>query len=209
VATETPRHEGSSSALPDPTDVAAYDEMLAKYTIGGPRALTAPITICDYDPDWPRRYEAEEARIRAVLGERVVRVAHAGSTSVPGLAAKAIIDIVLEVADSSDEAAYVPTMEAAGYVLRIREADCFEHRLFKRPDVDINLHTFSANCPEVDRMLLFRDWLRDHEADRDAYACAKRELAAHDWTYMQQYADAKTAVVLKIMARATDRLARG
>src|SRR5947209_8445007 len=112
VATETPWREGGNSALPDPADVAAYDEKLAKYTIGGPRALTAPITICDYDRDWPRRYEAEELRIRAVLGERVVRVAHVGSTAVLGLAAKAIIDIVLEVADSSDETAYVPAMEA-------------------------------------------------------------------------------------------------
>ena len=209
MVAETPRPEGSAKGLPDPTDVAAYDKKLAKYTIGGPRALTAPITICDYDPDWPRLYAAEEARIRAVLGERVVRVEHAGSTSVPGLPAKAVIDIVLEVADSSDEAAYVPDMEAAGYVLRIREADWFEHRLFKGSDVEINLHTFSANCPEVDHMLLFRDWLRDNKADRDAYAGAKRELAARDWKYMQQYADAKTAVVREIMARATDEPATG
>jgi len=194
---------------PDPTDVVAYEENLAKYTIGGPRPLTAPITICNYDPTWPGLYETEEARIRAVLGQRVVRLDHVGSTSVPGLPAKAIIDIVLEVADSSDETAYVPGMEAAGYVLRIREADWFEHRLFKGPNDDVNLHTFSANCPEVDRMLLFRDWLRTNEADRDAYARAKRQLAARDWKYTQQYADAKTAVVSEIMARAMDRSARG
>jgi GrpB-like predicted nucleotidyltransferase (UPF0157 family) len=106
------------------------------------------------------------------------------------------------VPDSKDEAAYVPDMEAAGYVLRIREADWFQHRLFKGPDININLHTFSAGCAEVDRMLVFRDWLRTNAADRELYARTKRELATRDWKYMQQYADAKTAVVKEIMARA-------
>ena len=109
-------------ALPDPTDVAVYGE-LEKRTLGGSRPLTAPIEIYDYDPTWPELYEREAARIRSVLGNRVVRIEHAGSTSVPGLAAKPIIDIVLEVPDSGDEAAYLPDMEAVGYVLRIREAD--------------------------------------------------------------------------------------
>ncbi len=189
-------------ALRDPSDAAAYDEDLAKCTIGGPQPLTGPIRICDYDPVWPDLYRAEEYRIRSVLGDRVVRIEHAGSTSVSGLAAKPVIDIVLEVSDSSDEAAYLADMEAAGYVLRIREADWFEHRLFKGPEADINVHTFSADCPEVDRMLLFRDWLRLEVADRELYAKAKRELAAREWKYTQQYADAKTAVVLEIMARA-------
>ena len=188
---------------PDPTDVAAYDKQLAEIVIGGAQPLTKPIEIHDYDPDWPRLYQREEARLREVLGDRIVRVEHAGSTSVPGLPAKPIIDLVLEVADTTDEAAYVPDLAAAGYLLTIREPDWFEHRLFKGPDTNINLHVFSAGCTEVDRMLLFRDWLRTHPADRDRYAAAKRELAARDWKYVQQYADAKTAVVTEIMERAT------
>jgi GrpB-like predicted nucleotidyltransferase (UPF0157 family) len=188
--------------------VAAYDEWEAKNIVGGAKPLTAPITICDYDPVWPELYRTEEARIRSVLGDRVVRIEHAGSTSVPSLPAKPIIDIVLEVPDSGDESAYLPDMEAASYVLRIREPDWFEHRLFKGSDTDINLHTFSANCPEVDRMLMFRDWLRGDAADRELYARAKRELAGRNWKYMQQYADAKTAVVLEIMNRAMDWSAR-
>ena len=132
----------------------------------------------------------------------MVRLEHAGSTSVPTLPAKPIIDIALEVPDSTDEAAYVPDLEEAGYVLRIREPDWFEHRLFKGPDTNVNLHVFSASCEETDRMLLFRDWLRTNAADRERYASPKRELAERDWKYMQQYADAKTAVVLAIMARA-------
>ena len=187
----------------DPDDVAAYDRELAEVTIGGPRPLLAPIEIRDYDPCWPRLYEREEARIRSVLGDRVIRIEHVGSTAVPELPAKPLIDIVLEVGDSADEPAYVPAMEKAGYVLRIREPDWFEHRLFKGPDTDINLHVFTAGCDEVGRMLLFRERLRANAAERELYAEAKRELACREWKYMQQYADAKTAVVHEIMGRAT------
>ena len=117
-------------------------------------------------PSWPALYAREEARIRGILGDRVVSIDHAGSTSVPGLAAKPQIDIVLVVADSSDETAYAPDLEAAGYRLVIREPKWFEHRVFKGPDTNINLHTFSPGCQEIDRMLGFRDWLRTHDDDR-------------------------------------------
>jgi GrpB-like predicted nucleotidyltransferase (UPF0157 family) len=186
----------------DPADLAAYEEELAKVTIGGPRPLLGPVEILDYDPRWPTWYEREKARIRSVLGDRVVRIEHVGSTSVPNLPSKPLIDIALEVLDSAEEATYVPAMEAAGYVLRIREPEWFEHRLLKGPDTDVNVHVFSAECEEVGRMLLFRDWLRTNAADRELYAAAKRQLASRDWKYMQQYADAKTAVVNEILARA-------
>ena len=187
----------------DPDDVAAYDRELAEVTIGGPRLLLGAVEIHDYDPDWPRLYEREEERIRAALRDRVIRIEHVGSTSVSGLPAKPLIDIALEVPDSADEAAYVPGLEATGYSLRIREPDWFEHRVLKGPDTDVNVHVFSAGCEEVDRMLLFRDWLRGNAADRELYAVKKRELAGREWKYMQQYADAKTSVVHEIMARAT------
>jgi GrpB-like predicted nucleotidyltransferase (UPF0157 family) len=192
---------------PDPYDVAWYDEYLDKLTVGGARRLTEPIEIREYDPEWPRLYEREEGRIRSVLGDRVARIEHAGSTSVPGLPAKPIVDIVLEVPDSAEEASYVPELEAAGYRVTIREPEWFEHRVFKGPDTNVNLHTFTAGCEEVDRMLLFRDHLRANAADRELYATAKRELATHDWKYVQQYAEAKTAVVQEIAERA--RAARG
>lgn len=189
--------------MADPNDVATYDRELAKITVGGARPLARPIEIRDYDSEWPRLYEREEARIRSILGDRVViRIEHAGSTSVPGLPAKPVIDIVLEVPDSADESTYAPDLEAAGYVLRIREPEWFEHRVFKGPDTDVNLHVFTAGCAEVDRMLLFRDWLRANAADRELYTNAKRELVARDWKYTQQYADAKTAVVQEILSRA-------
>jgi GrpB-like predicted nucleotidyltransferase (UPF0157 family) len=171
-------------------------------TIGGPQPLGGPVVIADYDPEWPDRYAAEEEWIRTVLGKRVLQIAHVGSTSVPDLPAKPLIDIVLEVKDSAAEEAYAPDLVAARYVLRVREPEWFEHRLFKAADPDVNLHVFSAGCPEVGRMLLFRDRLRANAAEREFYAEAKRELAARPWRYMQQYADAKTAVVREIMTRA-------
>ena len=171
-------------------------------TVGELTPLAGPIQIADYDPQWPRLFQREADRIRAALGGRALLIEHAGSTSVPGLAAKPRIDIVLVVADSADEPAYVPTLEAAGYVLRIREPDWYQHRVFKGPDTDTNLHVFSPGCPEIDRMLLLRDHLCRNESDRRLYERAKRELARKDWKYTQNYADAKTAVVEEIIARA-------
>jgi GrpB-like predicted nucleotidyltransferase (UPF0157 family) len=186
----------------DPYDVAWYDEYLDQITGGDVQLLTRPIEINEYDPEWPRLYAREVERIRRVLGERVVRIEHAGSTSVPGLPAKPIVDIVLEVPDSGDETSYVPDLEAAAYRVVIREPEWYEHRVFKGPDTNVNLHTFTAGCQEVDTMLLFRDHLRADAADRELYARTKRELAAYPWKYVQQYADAKTAVVQEIMERA-------
>ena len=178
------------------------DEQLRAVTIGERKPHNAPVTLVDYDPAWPALFEREARRIRAALGDRVVRLEHTGSTSVPGLAAKPIIDITLIVRDSGDEAGYVPQLEAAGYVLRIREPDWHQHRLLKGPDTDVNLHVFSHGSPELERMVGFRDWLRTHDDERELYERTKRELAARTWRHTQHYADAKTAVVEEIIARA-------
>jgi GrpB-like predicted nucleotidyltransferase (UPF0157 family) len=122
---------------------------------------------------------------------------------VPGLVAKPVIDILLVVSNSADEATYVPALESADYLLRIREPNWYEHRMFKGPGADINLHVFSAGSPEIDRMLLFRDWLRNNAGDRDLYARTKRALAQKEWEHVQDYADAKTAVVEEILRRAS------
>jgi GrpB-like predicted nucleotidyltransferase (UPF0157 family) len=167
----------------------------------GPRH-DGPIELVEYDEAWPVRFEREAKRIRTTLGVRALLVEHAGSTSVPGLAAKPIIDIVLAVPDSSDEDDYVPALEAARYTLRIREPEWYEHRVLKKADPSVNLHVFSAGCEEIDRMLAFRDRLRTNEADRELYERTKRELASQHWAYMQDYADAKTDVVEEIVARA-------
>jgi len=148
-------------------------------------------------------FEREARKIRAVLGARVLRIEHTGSTSVPGLAAKPVVDMLLVVIDSADEAAYAPALEASGYSLRIREPDWHEHRMFKGPETDINLHVFSSGCPEIDRVLLFRDWLRSNAADRDLYAKTKVALARKVWADVQEYADAKTIVIEEILGRAS------
>ena len=178
------------------------DEDLQAVTVGVRLPHNAPVTLAEYDPAWPELFEREARRIRDALGDAAIEVEHTGSTSVPGLAAKPIIDITLVVPDSADEAAYVPHLEAAGYVLRIREPDWHEHRLLKGPDTDVNVHVFSAGSVEVARMVGFRDWLRAHPDDRHLYEQTKRELAARTWRHVQHYADAKTAVVEAIVARA-------
>lgn len=190
---------------PRPTHIPLTEEQIRAYTVGELKPLEGRIQLVDYDPRWPEWFAREAARIRAALGGKALRIEHCGSTSVPGLAAKPVIDVVLEVADSRDEAAYAPALEAAGYVLRIREPKWHQHRMFKGPDTDMHLHVFPANCREIERMLRFRDWLRRHPEDRDLYARAKIALAQQDWKYGQNYADAKTSIVEEIMARATAR----
>jgi GrpB-like predicted nucleotidyltransferase (UPF0157 family) len=191
-----------SERTPDDGPPVVSDEQLEAVTVGERKPHNAPVTLAEYDPAWPVLFEREAARIRAVLGDTVVRIEHTGSTSVPGLAAKPVIDITLIVLESGDESTYVPQLESKGYVLRIREPEWHEHRLMKGPDTDVNLHVFSVGSVELDRMVGFRDWLRTHDEDRELYERTKRELAARTWRHIQHYADAKTEVVEAIMARA-------
>jgi len=186
----------NSSAMP------TTDEELQRNTVGELKPHNAPITLVEYDPSWPELFEREANRIRSILGSKALQIEHVGSTSVPGLCAKPIIDMLMAVEDSADEPSYVPALEAAGYMLRIRESDWFKHRLFKGPDTDINLHVFSSGTSEIDRMLRFRDWLRSNETDREKYAQVKRRLAKKKWWHVQHYANVKTSIVQEIMERA-------
>lgn len=161
------------------------------------------IVIAAYDPAWPRRFDREEAKVRAALGPAALSVEHVGSTSVPGLAAKPIVDMLLVVEDSGDEDSYLPALEEAGYVLRVREPDFEEHRMFRTPEKDVHIHVLSPDSREGKRLLLLRDHLRRNEEDRELYADTKRELASRDWPSMQHYADAKTGIVEDILARAS------
>lgn len=169
-----------------------------------PVRADGPIRLADPDPEWAMQYAREEKRIRAALGPRAVQVEHVGSTPIPGLAAKPVIDIVLTVIDSADEAEYLPDVEAAGYVLQFREPDWYAHRFLRDRDPDVQLHVFTVGSPEVERMLLFRDRLRTRSEDRELYERTKRELAARRWDYIQDYADAKSAVIEAILSRARD-----
>ncbi len=185
------------------------DDELERYL----RAVTigelepAAIEVVDYDPRWPQRFALEAARIRTALDGRERLLEHIGSTAVPGLAAKPIIDILLVVDEPADEAAYVPALEGAGYVLRIREPGWYEHRMLRSPAKDVHVHVHPPDSPEIGRHLLLRDRLRIDAADREIYAAAKRRLATEDWPTMQHYAEAKGEVIEAIIARA--RTARG
>ena len=147
-------------------------------------------------------FEREAERIRRALGDRVLRIEHTGSTAVPGLAAKPVIDMALVVRNSAAEADYRAPLEDAGYSLLIQEPEWYEHRMFKGPDVETNLHVFSDQCPEVQRVLMFRDWLRGNDADRDLYAGVKMALAEKEWGSVDEYASAKTQVIEEILSRA-------
>ena len=178
------------------------EEEIRAYTVGEVVPLSVGIAIVDYDPRWPEQFTQEAGKIQAALGPRATRIEHIGSTSVPKLAAKPVLDILLVVKNSTDEKEYVPALENDGYVLRVREPDWYEHRMLKRMHPEVNLHVFSAGCPEIDRVLLFRDWLRNNAADRDLYARTKKALAQQRWKHMQNYADAKTEVVEEILKHA-------
>ena len=191
-----------SKETPPLNNLPLTEEQIRARTVGELQLLAGTIPIVDYDPQWPELFEREAGRIRAALGRRALRIEHTGSTSVPGLVAKPIIDVLLVITNSGDEGSYVPALEAAGYLLRIRETNWYEHRMFNGPDTEMNLHVFSSGCPEIDRMVTFRDWLRGHAADRDLYARTKLALAQKEWKYVQNYADAKTTVIEEIIARA-------
>jgi GrpB-like predicted nucleotidyltransferase (UPF0157 family) len=157
------------------------------------------IRIVAHDPAWAERFALERKRIVAALDGLARRVDHVGSTSVPGLAAKPIVDIDVSVPDVESEQDYLPQLEAAGYVLRVRERG---HRLVRTPERDVHVHICDAGSDWEHRHLLFRDWLRRNAGDRAAYEDLKRELAQRDWTDMNAYADAKGPLITEITERA-------
>lgn len=185
-----------------PTDGPPTQQQMETAFVGGMPKLTGKIQVVDYDPQWPALYEREVKRLRAVLGDRILALEHVGSTSVPGLAAKPIIDVDLSLENSADEDAYAPLLEAAGYSLVIREPDWHEHRVFKGPDTNINLHVWTLGSPEATRHKVLRDWLRTHEADRIAYGEHKKTIAGRDYDYMYQYNNDKAEQIREILNRA-------
>jgi GrpB-like predicted nucleotidyltransferase (UPF0157 family) len=155
-----------------------------------------PHDIVDYDPAWQRQFAQWSGRLTDALGRAATRIEHVGSTSVPGLAAKPVIDIQVSVGDASAEGAYLPAVEAAGLILRIRENG---HLLLWPPPQkprDVHVHVCDAGGAWERRHLLFRDYLRAHPDKRDGYAALKRELITRWQEDRKAYAEAKTAFVL-------------
>lgn len=157
------------------------------------------VEVVAYDPDWPVTYERLRAEIDRTLGDAVLGIEHVGSTSVPGLSAKPVLDIDLTVADPTDEAAYVPALEGIGYDLTVREPSWHQHRMLRLESPRVNLHVFGPDCPETVRMVMFRDWLRTHPDDRAWYERAKRAAVGGDLVH--EYNERKQPVVREIYDR--------
>ncbi len=173
------------------------DASLEDILIGGRERRR--IVIVDYDRGWPARYERERERVRGALGARALRIAHIGSTAVPGLAAKPVIDLLVTVADPEDDVRLLPALQSAGYRLRVREPG---HRMFRTPARDVHVHVWAEKDPEVERYLRFRDRLRQSSEDRAAYEQLKRTLALREWSDTNEYADAKGELIEQILRRA-------
>jgi GrpB-like predicted nucleotidyltransferase (UPF0157 family) len=197
---------------PEQAGGVATPEEITRHSDGGPDEpifVGAPpgaewVAIVDPDPGWAALYARLAGEIRGALGERVLGIEHVGSTSVAGLPAKPVIDITMTVADSADEAAYLPELERLGYVLRVREPNWHEHRCLHLPQPRVNLHVFGSDDAELVRQVMFRDWLREHPADRELYAAAKRSAAAVSnaaGETMMGYNQRKQAVVREILDR--------
>jgi GrpB-like predicted nucleotidyltransferase (UPF0157 family) len=178
-------------------------EYLESVLIGGIEKVE--IRIAAYDPDWGNLFQQHALRIGTALKGTSHHVEHIGSTSVPGLGAKPIVDILVVVENSAAESSYLPALTSAGYELRVREPDFDEHRMLRTPTRDVHIHVFSRGSAEIERNLLFRDTLRKHPAERERYERVKRDLAARDWRDMNAYAAAKTGVIEDILARAKQR----
>lgn len=163
------------------------------------------IEVVAPDPAWPDQFASVAGRIRDALRWRALALDHVGSTSVPGLAAKPIIDIDLTVADPDHESDYVPALEAAGFELRVREPWWFGHRMLRSSSPACHLHVFGFDSPELIKHRLFRDWLRGTPSDRDLYAEVKLDAARASQAMGEdgmQYNARKEQVVREIYHRA-------
>jgi GrpB-like predicted nucleotidyltransferase (UPF0157 family) len=176
-------------------------DVTAVEIIGGPEAVH--VDLLPYDEGWPAVFAEHRDRIHQALGAGAgpVGIEHIGSTAVPGLAAKPIVDVLVTVDDITAEGDHVEPLLAAGYVLRVREPG---HRLVRTPERTVHVHVYEHGARAVEDYLLFRDRLLSDAADRALYEDTKRELFRRQWDDMNDYADAKTAVVRAITDRARE-----
>ncbi len=158
--------------------------------------------VVSFDEAWAAQYDEVRSALECGLGQRALRISHVGSTAIPGLPAKPIIDIDVTVADSADEARYLPVLESAGFRLIAREPEWEEHRCLTYASPNSNVHVFSPGAIEPQRHLLFRDWLAQNHADRDLYGALKFSLAGVGFEADADYNGQKAALVYDIYERA-------
>lgn len=176
-------------------------EPAASPWVDGPPAPEQLAVVAARD-DWADRAATLGAQVVGALGGELLGLEHVGSTAVPGLPAKDVIDLDLTVTDPADEASYVPTLSQLGYRLTVREPAFEEHRMLRLDEPRVNLHVYGPGSAEAARHMLFRDWLSEHEADRLLYARAKTEAATGQAQTAMDYNARKAAVVREIYARA-------
>lgn len=155
------------------------------------------IEVVAYSAEWTTIFQIERDRIKSVLGSLVKNIEHIGSTAVPNLMAKPVIDIDLIVENPEKEEEYLPFLIKLGYELTVRERSWYQHRMFRLNAPRVNLHVFGMNCPEHIRHILFRDWLSEHEQDRQYYEQSKR-LAKQENINVQTYNQNKQEAVKMI-----------
>jgi len=162
---------------------------------------TVPGAVQAHDEGWREQFAEVGRVLTKSIGDLALSICHVGSTSVPGLVAKPVIDADLTVLDVEDEHSYVPQLEAAGFSLIFRDVmsgDPHRQLTFARPNT--NLHVWSPGAIEPQRHLVFTDWLRTNAADRERYNAAKAVASAGDGA--ARYNDLKAAVVYDIYERA-------
>ena len=164
------------------------------------------IVISAYDPDWPRQFLAERDRLISHLAEAV----HIGSTAVPGLDAKPVIDVMGGVVALADADAAIPHIEALGYEYISEHESTMPYRRFFRLQRDgvriAHLHVVEMTHTFWRDHLAFRDWLRDHDQDSRAYAALKHDLATRFADDRSAYTRAKSEFIAELMVKALDRL---
>ncbi|MGC4864119.1 GrpB family protein [Micromonospora sp. DT53] len=169
--------------------------------VGEPPRTWESVVIEEYDPVWAQRFVAVRSSLTEALGDLVISVEHVGSTAVPGLAAKPVLNVDLVIEDTAEEATYLPALERLGYRLVLREPWWHGHRMLLSPTEDVNVHVWPQGAPEPVRHRLFRDWLRAHPHDRELYAATKRRLARDTAHRPGDYSLAKNDVIDEIYAR--------
>ncbi|MGA3217349.1 MAG: GrpB family protein [Acidimicrobiales bacterium] len=184
----------------DPYPTRLDDDYLDTVLIGGREERE--VLLVAYDPAWPNLYEEHRGRILNAVGDLARLVEHIESTAVPGLAAKPIIDIMVTVEDPDDESRYLAPLEDAGYVLRVREDG---HRMLRTPKRDVHVHVWQVGSDDERRHLAFRDHLRSHPADREAYEALKASLSG-PWRDVNYYAEAKGPFIEQVIERASRQL---
>jgi GrpB-like predicted nucleotidyltransferase (UPF0157 family) len=189
------REQLSSRALPLTRDGF-------EFIAGSGRAERDPIEIASYDEIWPQRFMAWQTRLAEALGDTGRRIEHVGSTAVPALPAKPVIDIQVSVEDLDAESGYVPPIEGLGVQLRSRDLEHRYFRPFTRLPRDVHVHVCFLGGEWERRHLLFRDYLRANAAAREAYAISK-ELAANRWSDDRvAYTEAKDGQIRELMSAA-------